>query len=186
VATLDATGTPFVAALFPSWAMENPTDQPSPRDKHFVHSGLWWSNTPKWLTVDLHNGRVLNQAMATAAAAGRGGAESTDVLNSTDWAPATNGGSSSSSDRGAGGMGGMGMGGMGGMGTRAGSGMAMDSSMPMHSVFYAPSTLGGSRRHQVSLMFDGASLDSPAHLAGGVLLTVCWAANCAANPKIPM
>lgn len=180
VATLDATGTSFVAALFPSWAMDNPTDQPSPHDKHFAHSGLWWSNTPKWLTVDLHNGRVLNQAMIAAASAGRGGAESTNVLSSTDWAPAMNGGSSSSSsDRAAGGMGGM-----GGMGTRAGggSGMAMDSSMPMHSVFYAPTTSGGSRRHRVSLMFDGASLDSPANLAGGVLLTICWAAMATAVP----
>ena len=183
--TLTGAGTSFVGALFSSWSVGDAFHHPLPSDKHFVHTGIWWSNTAKWLEVDMNNGRVLNVAMVSAAASGLGSFVSSTDVEATDWAvhshprgTSTEGSSDTS-------MPGMGMGGSGsGSGGSGGSSMSggstMSGDMGMSSYFYAKDA----SRSQGSLLFATARLESPAHLAGAIILSALWSALAIFVPRL--
>ena len=186
--TLTGAGTSFVGALFSSWTVVDVVrNHPLPSDKHFVHTGIWWSNTAKWLEVDMNNGRVLNSAMVAAAAAGLGSFVSSTDVDGTDWAvhshprgTSTEGSSDTS-------MAGMGMGGGGSGGSTGGGSMTGGSTMSggmggdgMSTYFYAKDA----SRSQGSLLFHSARLESPAHLAGAIILSALWSALAVIVPRL--
>jgi hypothetical protein len=137
--------------------------------------------TPKWVNVDLNNGRVLNSAMVAAAAAGLGSMVSSTEIDSTDWAvhvhpigTSTEG----SSDMAMGGM--SGMGNMGGMGGSSMAGNSMSGGSGMRSYFYAD----GADRSSGFLLFHTALLDTPGHLAGGIVISALFSAFAIVVPRL--